>query len=131
MSNSLDNYLGIHAKALLLHEQRTTLLAQNLTNANTPNYKAQDIDFNKTLKQAMSSSSPTLSTSSPKHLGGGANIISTQLKYRIPDHPSLDGNTVDKEQETIQFTRNALSYQASLTFLDAKIKSMMSALRGE
>lgn len=133
MSNSLDNYLGIHAKSLMIREQRSTQLAQNLANANTPHYKAQDIDFNQTLSKAMSSSasSSTLSASSPKHLEGHATIFSSTMKYRIPQHASLDGNTVDKDMETVQFTRNALGYQASLTFLDNKIKSMMSALRGD
>src|SRR5262245_37287005 len=41
----LDTYLGVHAKALGLREQRTELLARNLANADTPGYKARDLDF--------------------------------------------------------------------------------------
>ncbi|KTD63863.1 flagellar basal body rod protein FlgB [Legionella spiritensis] len=130
MAINLDNYFGVHARALMLREQRASQLANNLTNANTPNYKARDINFNETLKQAMSSSSQQMTTDSPGHIAGTGDF-SSQLQYRVPKHMSLDGNTVDKEIETTEFARNALSYQASLSFLDGKIRSMMAALKGE
>lgn len=132
MGINFDSYFGIHSKALLLRDQRSSQLANNLANANTPNYKAKDIDFNETLKQASSTSASAqgLVTSSTGHIPGNSHF-STQLKYRIPNNASLDGNTVDKDMETTEFARNALSYQASLTFLDGKIKSMMTVLRGE
>lgn len=132
MALDLDGYLGIHAKALMLREQRTSQLANNMANVNTPNYKAQDIDFNDVLGQAMTSSNQAreMVIDSPNHLPGQTGF-NTQLKYRTPNHVSLDGNTVDKDMETTIFASNALSYQASLTFLDGKIKSMMTALRGE
>lgn len=130
MTINFDGYLGIHAKALVLRDQRASQLANNLANADTPNYKARDINFNETLQQAMTSSSQRMIVDNPGHLVGKADL-STQLKYRIPHQVSLDGNTVDKDMETVEFARNSLSYQASLTFLDSKIKSMMTALKGE
>lgn len=131
MGNNIDNYLGIHANALMLREQRASQLAKNIVNANTPNYKAQDIDFNSSLKQAMSSSTPKgMAADASGHMNGTSSFSSKQ-QYRVPHHLSLDGNTVDKEIETTEFKRNALSYQASLTFLDNKIKSMMSMIKGE
>ncbi|KTC85550.1 MULTISPECIES: flagellar basal body rod protein FlgB [Legionella] len=130
MAFDLDSYLGIHAKALILRDQRTSQLANNLANLDTPNYKARDIDFNEVLGQAMSSSSQQLATDTPNHINGQSNFEG-QLKYRMPSHMTLDGNTVDKDLETTAFTKNAVAYQASLTFLDNKIKSMMTALKGE
>lgn len=131
MITDLDSYLGVHAKALMIRDQRASQLANNLANADTPNYKARDINFNETLKQAMSSSSAErLITDQPGHIVA-KNGYSSQTMYRVPTQSSLDGNTVDKDIETTEFMRNSLSYQASLTFLDSKIKNMMLALRGE
>lgn len=125
----LDNYFGIHAKALSLRDQRASQLAMNITNADTPHYKAKDMDFQAALSQAQSSQNKLLTTAS-NHMSASPefNLV---LNERKTTHHSLDGNTVDKDQETIEFSRNAMNYQASLTFLDQKIKSMMLALRGE
>lgn len=130
MALDLDSYLGIHAKALVLRDQRTSLLANNLANVNTPHFQAKDIDFNEVLNSAMSSSSQQMEVDAPNHINGQTGFQS-QLKYRTPSHVSLDGNTVDKDLETTVFASNAMSYQASLTFLDNKIRTMMSALKGE
>lgn len=125
----LDNYFGIHAKALHLREQRVQQLATNLSNVNTPNYKAKDIDFKAALNQAMSPAEQMV-TDAPNHINAQADF-STHLKYRHPSHQSLDGNTVDKDIETAEFAHNALSYQASLSFINSKVRSMLTALRGE
>lgn len=130
MAFDLDSYLGIHAKSLMLREKRTSQLAQNIANVNTPHYKAQDIDFNDALGQAMNASAQQMAVNSPNHLNGQSSF-DAQLKYRTPSHVSLDGNTVDKNMETTQFASNATAYQASLTFLDNKIKTMMSAWKGD
>lgn len=130
MALSLDSYFGIHAKALLARDQRSSQLANNLANVNTPNYKAMDVDFNELLASKMAGSSQQMQLTSPKHLDATADF-GANLKYRAPTHVSYDGNTVDKDIETTEFARNALNYQASLSFLDNKIKSMMTALKGE
>ncbi|KTC77963.1 flagellar basal body rod protein FlgB [Legionella brunensis] len=127
----LDNYLGIHAKALMVRDQRASQLAMNLANVNTPNYKAKDIDFKNVLNQAMTaSSSQEMAVDKPNHIVGQSDFEG-QFKYRTPSHITLDGNTVDKNLEATEFARNAMAYQASLTFLDGKIKSMLTALKGE
>lgn len=129
MGLDLDSYFGIHAKALSLRNQRASQLAMNITNADTPHYKAKDMDFQAALSQAQSSQNQ-LTISAPNHMSASPEF-SLALQERKTNHHSLDGNTVDKDQETIEFSRNAMNYQASLTFLDSKIKSMMLALRGE
>ena len=130
MALNLDSYLGIHAKALVARDHRASQLANNLANANTPNYKAMDVDFNEFLTASMDGSSQDLRATSPNHINTNADFTAN-LKYRVPNHASLDGNTVDKDIETTEFSRNALNYQASLSFLDNKIKSMIMALKGE
>jgi len=131
MAMDLDSYFGIHAKALTLREARTTQLATNLSNVDTPNYKAKDIDFVATLQAAMQNEgqSPMI-TDNPGHIAS-QNDFSANTLYRTPSHSSLDGNTVDKDIEITEFTKNAVAYQASLSFLDNKIKSLVMAIRGE
>lgn len=130
MALNLDSYFGIHAKALLGRDQRSSQLANNLANANTPNYKAQDVDFNEFLAAQMASSTQQMQVTSPNHINNNSDLTSN-LKYRITAQTSLDGNTVDKDLETMEFARNSLNYQASLNFLNNKIKTMMLALKGE
>lgn len=130
MALDLDTYFGIHAKALVAREHRASQLANNLANANTPNYKAQDIDFNEFLAASMAGGAQKMQVTSPDHINANADF-SANLKYRVTSQMSLDGNTVDKDLETTEFAHNSLNYQASLSFLDNKIKSMMLALKGE
>lgn len=130
MALNLDSYFGIHAKALAARDERSSQLANNLANSNTPNYKAMDVDFNELLASKMAGSSQHMLQTDANHINPQADFHST-LKYRIPTHSTFDGNTVDKDVETTEFARNALNYQASLSFLDGKIKSMMMALKGE
>lgn len=129
MAINLDSYLGIHAQSLTIRDQRATQIARNLANVNTPNYKAQDIDFNQALEQAMGNQGH-LAVDNPLHMQATGEFSNT-IKYRTPLHNTLDGNTVDKDMETTEFAKNAVSYQASLTFLNSKIRSMLTALRGE
>ena len=131
MPLNLDNYFGIHAKALVARDHRASQLAHNLANVNTPNYKAMDFDFNQYLAASMDGNNgQKVLTTSANHIDTSADF-SAQLKYRKPIHASLDGNTVDKDMETAEFSRNSMNYQASLSFLDSKIKSMIVARKGE
>jgi len=150
MAINLDSYLGVHAQALTLEAQRTELLAANLANADTPNYKARDIDFKAALAAAgggtssNSSASGTagsgarlaVTTTSAAHQGAqSANsmdaAIGANLKYRVPMAPSLDGNTVDTQLEQAAFAENSVRYQATLTFLNARFKELMTAIVGQ
>lgn len=129
MTINLNSYLSLETKALEVSEQRTSLIANNLANVDTPNYKAQDIDFNDYLQASLAGSAQRLELTSPNHIGANSNF-STILKYRTVDHVSLDGNTVNKDIETTEFAKNSMSYQATLSFLNNKIKNMMLALKG-
>jgi flagellar basal-body rod protein FlgB len=134
---NLDSYLGVHAQALGLREKRTELLARNLANADTPGYKARDLDFRAALAGAEGATAPgTLQTTTPGHIGAVDATLapgSTEsfLKYRTPLAPSLDGNTVDAQLEQAAFADNAVRYQATLSFLTSKFRSLMTAITGE
>ncbi|MBV2095045.1 MAG: flagellar basal body rod protein FlgB [Candidatus Thiodiazotropha sp. (ex Codakia orbicularis)] len=128
---NLDNLFGIHEKALVLRSQRAEVLAANLANADTPGYKARDFDFNAVLKSEMESSSRMMTTDS-RHIQAESGPVSpSQLLYRVPSQPSLDGNTVDTEREHVSFSTNAVEYQASLSFINSKISGIRKALKGE
>lgn len=129
----LGQYLGIHVNALTLREKRASQIANNIANVDTPHYKAQDFNFQDALKSSMSSESTVgLNITNPNHMSASENSASgIEMQYRVPFHVSLDGNTVDKDMEITEFSKNSLAYSASLTFLDAKIKSLITAIRGE
>lgn len=132
MSVSIDRYFGIHAQALALRADRAEVLASNLANADTPNYKARDLDFDAILSRAQQSSSVDLRVNHPGHIAG-ANGASAAggMRYRVPLAPALDGNTVDAHVEQGEFAANAVKYQASLHFLNGKVSGLVKALRGE
>lgn len=125
----LDKAIGIHDDALLIRSRRATVLASNLANADTPNYKAKDIDFSQALNQAVSNTVKIQKTNSA-HISGN-NEMDASIKYRNPLQPSLDGNTVETQVEQTLFAKNATQYQASLQFLGGKFKSLSAAIRGE
>jgi len=131
---NLDSYLGIHPAGLKVSSQRTELLARNLANADTPGYKSRDIDFRSALAQAGGRDAPIRMTATHAGhiaLGTAAAGGTPDLKYRTPLAPSLDGNTVDAQLEQAAFAENAVRYQASLTFLGAKFRSLMTAITGQ
>ncbi len=127
----MDNLFGIHETALKLRANRAELLAGNIANADTPNYKARDIDFKQTLQLATAKSSDLVTTNS-RHIDSSGNSKSgAEILYRIPSQPSLDGNTVDLQTERSAFLENSMMYQASLRFLNGKISGLHTAIRGE
>jgi flagellar basal-body rod protein FlgB len=136
----IDSYLGVHTAALKLREQRTELLANNLANADTPGFKARDLDFRGALAAATASTSGTLATAgtlaAPAHgtsiaTAGSSGSTDAFLRYRTPLAPSLDGNTVDTQLEQSAFAENAVRYQATLSFLSSRFRSLMTAITGQ
>lgn len=106
------------------------LLAANLANADTPGFKARDIDFKQALASAQGGAEPLVTTQA-NHLASLDAGDSTKALYRTPLQPSLDGNTVDVATEQAAFGENSNRYLASLTFLNGRIRGLMTALRGE
>jgi flagellar basal-body rod protein FlgB len=109
---------GVHGAALALRSQRLSLLASNIANAATPNYKARDIDFGQALERARQGQSIDSAAES-------------SVEYRVPISPSLDGNTVELSTEQTLFAENAVQYRTSLSFLEGRISTLKRALKGE
>jgi len=135
MNNPIDAALGIHPHALTVGARRLELLAENMANADTPHYKARDIDFRSALRSVLAEHSggaaATLRTTHSGHVHGAARDGLGEAQFRIPNHPALDGNTVDPDLEKAAFSEAAVRYQASVDFLAGRIEGLRKALRGE
>jgi len=153
MLDRLDKEFAFGREALDVRAYRQELLSSNIANADTPGYKARDVDFssalagalkqgggatnNSTLKMAQPvSASGGLATTAKGHMSGTSTLSASggssddygKLAYRVPSQPSLDGNTVDLDAERVQFADNALHFEAGMTVLSSQIKSMLSAI---
>ena len=122
MTISFDAAFGIHPQALIARAWRSKLLAQNIANADTPGYRARDLDFSSVFERAAANNL----AADRRHLGlGGAQAA---VMYRTPTQSSLDANSVDAHAEKARFLENAIRYQASLTFLNHRIEALRVAL---
>lgn len=129
MGIDFNRALQVHTQALQLRSRRTEALAANLANADTPAYKARDLDFKQAMNSALGLGEP-LKTTHIAHLQAPSNQAGKML-YRVPNQMSLDGNTVDAEREKAVFAENALQYQASLRFMTGRIQGLLGAIKGE
>jgi flagellar basal-body rod protein FlgB len=142
MIGKLDQALAFHEAALKLGAQRQQVLASNIANADTPNYKARDVDFAQALQGAVGRGNPSsvaavpapgLAKTAPGHQGGPGSALvagAPSLLYRTGVQGGVDGNTVDMDVERNQFTNNALRYEASITMISGQIKSLLTAIQG-
>ncbi len=131
MAISFENALGLHPQSLALRERRSEVLASNLANADTPGYKARDLDFHSVLQKTMPAQASSMERTNAGHLQVSNEILGAQLLFRNPHQSSLDGNTVEAHIEQGKYAENAVQYQASLTFLNGKFSGLMTAIRGE
>ena len=135
--NAVPKYdpLSFGETALKLRTYRQEVLGNNLTNSDTPNFKARDIDFASVLQDQLSGISDTsslkLARTNQNHLPGTSQVDDPKLLYRTPNQPSMDGNTVDADIELSEFTKNSVFTQSALTLLTGTIKSRMSAITGQ
>jgi len=133
MAFSFDKLLGIHEQALYLRSQRAEVLSNNIANADTPGFKARDMDFRSVLQQYDNKTvTADLKTTNRQHLPGFSGSASSPASlYRTPSQPSIDGNTVDSHVEKAEYVSNSVAFQASYTFLNSRIKGIIRAIKGE
>lgn len=125
MGIRFDKALDIHPEALAMRAQRTKILASNIANENTPGYQARDIDFSASLQRAQGDLADGFGA------GADADFDAGHALYRVPNHPSQDGNTVELGVEQAAFSQNASDFQTSLTFLNMKLKGLAKAISGQ
>lgn len=120
MGINFKEALGVHADALSLRADRTRVLAANIANENTPGFQAKDMDFGAALQQMQTSAE-----------GGLSADDNADSLYRVPYHPSRDGNTVEIGVEQAAFSQNASDFQTSLSFVNMKLKGLAKAIAGQ
>ena len=142
MLANMTSNLDFHSKALVLRAERQRVIASNIANADTPGFKARDLDFKEAMSQATGGdlasragiATPATSTSHPKHipLSGGASTGSpAHLAYVAQSQPNLDGNSVDLDRERASFADNSVRYEATLRFINGSAKTILSAIQGQ
>ena len=135
MAISFDKAFGIHQYTIGARAARAEVLSANIANADTPGYKAKDLDFSAALQQAQAGieSGFSLATSNERHIASTLSSgLTSNVKYRNPDQPDTgDGNSVDVQQERSAFLENGLEYQASLEFLNSRISGLLKAIKGD
>lgn len=134
MTISIDNALGMMPHALSLRSERTSVLANNIANADTPGFKARDIDFKTALMQRTEAAQAQTSAPArthPQHLHIADYASQTALQYRNPLMPALDGNSVDTQLEQAAFAENSTQFLTTLRLLNGRITGLMSAIKGE
>jgi len=119
---------GIHERALGVRSQRMEVLSRNIANADTPNYKAEELDFKAMLKET---TREYISATHAKHYAAIEEQPDNGKRYRVPFNSSFDGNTVEISVEQAQFGQAAAEYQTTLSFLENRISGIRKALKGE
>ena len=126
----LNRIFGVHEPALQARARRLEVLAPNIANADTPNYKARDLDFKAALSQA-SASDTAMRTTQTAHFTVGQELPPDDMRFRVPFNTSFDGNTVEMSVEQAQYGKAAADYQATLNFLENRVSGLRKALRGD
>lgn len=130
MAIGFDKGFELHAQGMLLRSQRAEVIAGNIANADTPNYKAKGMDFNKAMQQASQQQEMGMKRTNTKHFDVRMEL-NNNVDFRIPDQPDTgDGNTVDAQMERNLYLENSLEYQAGLQFLNGKIKALQKVISG-
>lgn len=140
----IDKFLETHANALQMRSRRTNILASNIANADTPNYKARDLAFAEVLKDVNKNgavftphrnkpglSGGTLAATNSRHIKRHTSLDTASVMYRQPQQAALDGNTVEKDLEQARFAENTVRYQASLEFINSRVSGLIRTLRSE
>ena len=134
MTDRLDATMRFHQTALNARAYRQQVIASNIANADTPNFKARDLDFRQALAGALGAKGDALAlkTTSQRHIAGAAtNPLEAALKYRNEEQGAIDGNTVNMDVERAAFAENSVQYQASVTFINGLLTSMQRAVQGQ
>jgi flagellar basal-body rod protein FlgB len=138
MTTALDQHFALLQQSLDLRAYRQQLLAANMANADTPNYKAVDLDFSAALRGALSSQGQGQGQAMPLATDNTAQLqpqsqgepAAAFVAYQAGNSVRLDGNSVNMNREQAAFARNSLQYEADLTFITGKIKTLASAITG-
>lgn len=126
----LNKVFGVHEPALQVRARRLEVLSQNIANADTPSYRARDVDFRAALAEAGNQQTALVATQTA-HFASGEDPAAADLRYRVPFNTAFDGNTVEISVEQAHYGKAAADYQATLSFLENRVSGVRKALRGD
>jgi len=147
MLQRLTQGLEFHTQALVLRAERQRVIASNIANADTPGFKARDMDFATTLRQATAGlpGAAAARTAGPAGSGIGRDIGrdiamgvaggspltagAPRLRYAVPGQTHLDSNTVDMDRERAAFADNAVKYESTLRFINGSVRTLTEAMK--
>ncbi len=111
INSNIYNYVNVLDKAADAAYIRNDVLANNIANASTPNYKRQDVQFESVLQASLAGDGKLSERMEELNLN-----LSDLNSYIYTDSSSLsyrlDGNNVDPEQEQAYLAENQIRYQA-------------------
>jgi flagellar basal-body rod protein FlgB len=128
---NINELFGVHADALSLRSRRLELLSKNLSNSDTPHFKAKDLDFREAMSRALDGQVRRMATTDMKHIAKDKTLSADIEKYRVPFNTAFDGNTVELAVEQAKFGKASADYMATLGFLESRVSSLRKSIRGE
>lgn len=133
---SINAALPIVEEALNYRAMRQDMIASNISNVDTPNYRPRDVDFESMLaeKKAKIFNEPKdrlqLANTSATHLQAKPDALSTEAKlfFRDGHMAKNDGNSVDLDVETTEMAKNSQMYNALTASLKKGVRIYVSVL---
>jgi len=128
ISSGAFDYISVLGKAADASWQRETVIAHNLANVDTPNYKRQDIDFQSVLKEELGRSKYTsldhkIKNADLSRLKANVHTEYAGLSYR------MDGNNVDIDTEQVELATEQINYQALTTSINSEFERLRTVLK--
>ena len=125
----IDKALGILPTAAAVQAQRLEIIAGNLANSSTPNYKAREIDFRQVMRDVGNDN--RLDATDVNHITSASELTQNALRYRVPLSSARDGNTVESSIEEASYGDAAARYMAALRFSEGTLSGLRKAYRGD
>jgi flagellar basal-body rod protein FlgB len=143
VTGAVETGLEFYRQVLELRGYRQEILTADISNASTPGFKAVDLDFREAMNAvdpersariSLQPSAAVLLVDDPQHLnpagGGSPFAAAASVKYQIGTPVTLDGNSVDLNQEKVAAADNAVQYEAAATFASQIVRMLMVAING-
>jgi flagellar basal-body rod protein FlgB len=127
----IAQHFSVLSKALDLRTQRHQVLASNIANADTPNYKARDFEFKSAMANATAANASNggMAITARGHQKGSSSLSGAgALQFRTESQSAADGNTVDMDVERSAITDNALQYQILTQLISNKFQGLRTAM---
>ena len=120
MIAAIFDHVDALARALSLRQQRQGTIASNIANAETPGYRARELDFASALKDAFAMRSPQ------------EGAMSTQIVVEdTTTPPKPDGNTVDLDSQMAKLSENSHSSLVLSRFVSHEFEELKLAIDGK